>query len=147
MEESRVSATRDCYATALRKASRRMTALYDDVLEPSGLRSTQYAILRELAAGGSLTINELARVLVLDRSGLGHSLRPLERGGLISLGQSPSDRRSVLVTLTEKGKRQYGEASVLWRSVQDQVGSLLGAAVADQLREQLNELASDERLG
>ena len=37
-----------CYATAMRKASRRLTQLYDDALEESGLRSTQFAILAEL---------------------------------------------------------------------------------------------------
>jgi DNA-binding MarR family transcriptional regulator len=146
MEQSRPSATWNCYATAVRKASRRLTALYDDVLAPAGLRSTQYAILQELAAGGSLTINELARVLVLDRSGLGHSLRPLQRDGLITLGPSPTDRRSVLVTLTEQGRRQYEQASTLWRAAQDQIEAVLGTAVANQLREQLNEIAEDDGL-
>jgi DNA-binding MarR family transcriptional regulator len=146
MEQSRLSATRDCYATAVRKASRRLTALYDDVLAPAGLRSTQYAILQELAAGDSLTINELARVLVLDRSGLGHSLRPLQRNGLITLGQSPIDRRSVLVTLTEQGRRQYEQASALWRSAQGQIEAVLGTVVANQLREQLNDIAEDDGL-
>ena len=37
-----------CSATAMRKATRRMTQLYDDALAPAGLRSTQYAILEEL---------------------------------------------------------------------------------------------------
>jgi hypothetical protein len=30
-----------CSATAMRKATRRMTQLYDDALAPAGLRSTQ----------------------------------------------------------------------------------------------------------
>jgi DNA-binding MarR family transcriptional regulator len=147
MEQSRPSATWSCYATAVRKASRRLTALYDDVLAPAGLRSTQYAILQELAAGDSLTINELARLLVLDRSGLGHSLRPLQRDGLITLEQSPTDRRSVVIMLTEQGRRQYEQASALWRSAQGRIEGVLGTAVANQLREQLNEIAEDDRLG
>ena len=146
MEQSRLSATRDCYATAVRKASRRLTALYDDVLAPAGLRSTQYAILQELAAGDPLTINELAHALVLDRSGLGHSLRPLQRDGLITLGQSPTDRRSVVVTLTEQGRRLYEQASALWRAAQGQIEAVLGSVVAKQLRAQLNEIAEDDGL-
>ena len=43
----------ECFATAARKASRRLTQFYDDALEPSGLRSTQYAILTELARSGA----------------------------------------------------------------------------------------------
>lgn len=141
MTESRTSATRDCYATALRKASRRLSGMYDDALAPSGLRSTQYAILRELAVGGPLTINELAALLVLDRSGLGHSLRPLRRDGLIELGKSSTDRRSVEVTLTEQGNRRYEQASALWQTAQDEVVAELGTSMAGQLRQQLNLIA------
>ena len=140
------TATRECYATALRKASRRLTALYDELLAPAGLRSTQFAILGELVAGDPVTINELARVLVLDRSGLGHSLRPLQRDGLIRLDQGTSDRRSVRVTVTDEGRRRFDQAYVLWRSAQDKVVEVLGAAVAGELRTQVNEIARDERL-
>lgn len=146
MVQARSSATRECFATTLRKASRLLTGLYDEALAPSGLRSTQYAILRELAVVESLTINELARLLVLDRSGLGHSLRPLRRDGLITLDQSSTDRRSVEVALTGRGHQRFEEASALWRSAQDRVVTLLGTPVAEGLREQLNEIADDERL-
>lgn len=142
----RISATRECYATALRKASRRLTALYDEVLAPTGLRSTQYAILSELGGGEPVTINELARTLVLDRSGLGHSLRPLQRDGLIRLDKDPADRRSVNITLTEEGRLRYEQAFVLWRSAQDRIAAMLGTSVADALRDQLNGVAEYDRL-
>ena len=48
MNDARPSAKSECYGTALRKASRRVTALYDETLAPSGLRSTQFAILAEI---------------------------------------------------------------------------------------------------
>ena len=104
MNDARLSARSECYGTALRKASRRVTALYDETLAPSGLRSTQFAILAEIVDRdeGPPTLNQLADDLVLDRSGLGHSLRPLEREGLIRLEKSSSDRRSTLVALTIK---------------------------------------------
>jgi hypothetical protein len=37
-----------CSATAMRKATRRMTQLYANALAPAGLRTTQYAIIQEL---------------------------------------------------------------------------------------------------
>ena len=147
MVQPRVPTTRQCYATALRKASRRLTSMYDEALAPSGLRSTQYAILGELTGDEPITINELARALVMDRSGLGHSLRPLQRDGLVRLDKGPTDRRSVHVVLTEEGRRKFDEAAVLWRSVQDRVVEVLGALEADQLRARLNEIAEDDRLG
>lgn len=142
---ARSSESRNCYATALRKASRRLTSLYDEALAPAGLRSTQYAILGELLAG-PVTINELAHALVVDRSGLGHSLRPLQRDGLIRLDQDSADRRSVRVSLTEEGQRRFERARVLWRGAQGQVAGVLGASVADALRAQLNDIAENDRL-
>ena len=146
-EQGRAARTRVCYATALRKASRRLTALYDEALAPAGLRSTQYAILVELADRGPLTINELARSLVLDRSGLGHSLRPLERDGLIHLTRGSVDRRSVAVDLSAEGRDRLKQAAVLWRSAQQRVSDALGPETAGDLRDQLTRIAENEHLG
>src|ERR1700733_12168960 len=95
-----------CCATAMRKASRRLTQLYDDALTPSGLRSTQYAILAELhrLIRQPPTMAELAQSLVMDRSALGHNLRPLERDGLLVLQEGEEDRRRRHVVMTERGK-------------------------------------------
>ena len=59
-----------CNATALRKASRRLTQLYDTALEPTGLRSTQFAILVELANWSTdpPTLAELADALATLRA-------------------------------------------------------------------------------
>jgi DNA-binding MarR family transcriptional regulator len=76
-----------CTATAMRKASRRLTQLYDVALAPCGIRSTQFAILAEVNRRSKEppTMRELADALVMDRSALGHNLRPLERDELIAL--------------------------------------------------------------
>jgi DNA-binding MarR family transcriptional regulator len=141
-------AMRACYATSLRKASRRLTQLYDDALAPAGLRSTQYVILGELAGAGlaPVTVNELARALVLDRSGLGHSLRPLQRDGLIRLEKGTDDRRSTHVVLTDEGRRRFKRAFPLWQQAQDRVAAVLGQPAARQLCSQLIDIAADDRL-
>ncbi|MEJ1978353.1 MAG: MarR family winged helix-turn-helix transcriptional regulator [Acetobacteraceae bacterium] len=86
----------------MRKASRRLTQLYDDALGPAGIRSTQFAILTELdrRAKAPPTMRELANALVMDRSALGHNLRPLERDDFIELRESDEDRRRRYVALT-----------------------------------------------
>ena len=148
MTDARLPAARQCHATALRKASRRVTALYDETLAPSGLRSTQFAILAELVdrGQGPPTLNELADRLVLDRSGLGHSLRPLEREGLIRLEKSSRDRRSTLVVLTDQGRERYAHAHALWQKAQDRYASIVGEAQANQLRQHLLEIGHDDQL-
>jgi DNA-binding MarR family transcriptional regulator len=90
--------------------------------------------------------NQLADDLVLDRSGLGHSLRPLEREGLIRLEKSSRDRRSTLVTLTDEGRERYARAFTLWQKAQDRYASVVGEAQADQLRRLLLEIGHDDQL-
>ena len=148
MNDARPSARSECYGTALRKASRRVTALYDEALAPSGLRSTQFAILAEIVDRdeGPPTLNQLADDLVLDRSGLGHSLRPLEREGLIRLEKSSSDRRSTLVALTDQGRERYAYALRLWQKAQDRYAAVVGEAQADELRQRLLEIGHGDQL-
>ena len=148
MNDVRLPASRECHATALRKASRRVTALYDVTLAPSGLRSTQFAILSELVdrGQGPPTLNQLADLLVLDRSGLGHSLRPLEREGLIRLEISSRDRRSTLVVLTDQGRERYAYAHTLWQKAPDRYASVVGEAQANRLRQHLLEIGYDDQL-
>jgi DNA-binding MarR family transcriptional regulator len=148
MSDARLSARSECYGTALRKASRRVTTLYDETLAPSGLRSTQFAILAEIVDRdeGPPTLNQLADDLVLDRSGLGHSLRPLEREGLIRLEKSSRDRRSTLVALTDQGRQRYAYALTLWQNAQDRYAAVVGEAQADELRQRLLEIGHGDEL-
>src|SRR5262244_1946971 len=99
-----------CNCGALRQAARRVTKFYDDALAPSGLSVNQFSILARLNLVGPSTIQELARLLVMDRSTLGHLLRPLERRGFVKLEVSEEDRRSRMVALTEAGKAAVANA-------------------------------------
>lgn len=137
-----------CNATALRKASRRLTQLYDSALEPSGLRSTQFAILVELNnwSGSPPTLAELAAALVMERSALGHTLRPLEREGLVGLDPG-EDRRQRYVVLTTKGKAKCKECIRLWETAQRRFEELFGRTESATLRATLLSIAYHERLG
>jgi DNA-binding MarR family transcriptional regulator len=138
-----------CNATAMRKASRRLTQMYDDAIEGSGLRSTQFTIMAELdlRTREPPTMAELAAALVMDRSALGHNLRPLERDGLIELRQDDSDRRRRHVAMTALGKARFREGRQLWMAAQQRFENVFGAAEAAKLRLTLLGIAYDERLG
>src|ERR1700688_2404713 len=85
-----------CTCGSLRKASRRISQFYDTALAPVGIKSTQYSILSEVDRGsleGPVTMCELATAMVMDRSTLGHNLKPLERDDLVVLKLSAGDRR------------------------------------------------------
>ena len=137
-----------CNATAMRKASRRLTQLFDDALAPSGVRSTQFAILAELNRRSKEppTMRELADALVLDRSALGHNLRPLERDGLIALEESEEDHRRRHVVLTRQGRAKCAEAKRLWQTAQDRFNTVIGQSKAAELRATLLGIARNQRL-
>jgi DNA-binding MarR family transcriptional regulator len=143
-----MTAPGDCNATALRKAARRLTQLYDDAFAACGLRATQYAILSELGRRGEgpPTMGELAHALVLDRSALGHALRPLERDGLIALDADDDDARRRHVVLTRAGQAKLRAARARWELAQAHFEARFGAERARELRSMLLELAADERL-
>jgi DNA-binding MarR family transcriptional regulator len=140
---------RPCAATALRKASRRIAQLYDTALAPSGLKSTQYAILNELVRCGRTppTMQELASRMVMDRSTLGHNLRPLERDGLLGLVPGEQDKRRRHVALTPEGRSRAREAARLWQVAQQRFLAVFGEPQAAALRTTLLAIANDERLG
>jgi DNA-binding MarR family transcriptional regulator len=137
-----------CNCTALRKASRRLSQMYDCALAPSGLRSTQFAILAQVERreGESLTIHELAEALVMDPSTIGQNLRPLEREALISLQRDDSDRRRRQVRLTKKGRARLHAAGPLWTDAQERFEAGFGRGAAADLRGILNHIASDASL-
>lgn len=137
-----------CCATAMRKASRRLTQLYDEALAEAGLRSTQFAILAELdrRPNGPPTMRELADALVMDRSALGHNLRPLQRDKLIAFEESDEDRRRRHVSMTPQGKAKFREAKRLWQTAQDRFNAVFGETEAAKLRATLLGIAHDERL-
>ena len=138
----------DCYATALRKASRRVTQLYEEALAGTGFTATQFAILAELSTRGNTppSVAELARALVLERSALGHTLRPLERDGLVALEASPEDARRKQVKLTAQGRARLRKAIPLWRTAQARFAERLGEEEAASLRGTLLGLATDAAL-
>lgn len=132
-----------CNCTALRKATRRISQLYDTALAPSGLKTTQRAILAQLGRSEPATVGELADALVMDAGALAHTLKPLERDRLVSIEIDPDDRRSRLVGLTRAGRAKLAETDVLWAKAQAGFEAGFGRVKSEALREALQFLVSD----
>src|SRR6516165_1327908 len=113
------SAENSCNCTALRKASRRVSQLYDGALASCGLRVTQLAIMNQILRMGTPAMGELARALVMDRGALAHNVKPLERDGLIETAADPADRRNRRIALTRAGRRKIVEAERPWTRAQE----------------------------
>lgn len=133
-----------CSCLALREAARRVSRLYDEALAPAALGVNQFSVLAMLAHSGPASLNALAGDLVMDRSTLGHLLRPLERRGLVTIGTGADDRRQRLVALTVSGTTLLGEARPLWRKAEEAFQRSFGARRTRALRRLLGIAAQIE---
>jgi DNA-binding MarR family transcriptional regulator len=131
-----------CNSAATKRAARHVGAFYDDILAPTKLRATQHAVLQQIARLELPSMTELATVLVLDRSALSHTLRPLERDGLVALRPEKLDKRVKRVVLTEAGMAKLDRCNQLWAKAQGRFEATVGVARAALLRSALDELAS-----
>ena len=132
-----------CNCTALRKASRRISQLYDTALAPSGLKATQRAILAQDSRSGPTTVGALAEALVMDAGALAHTLKPLERDRFVTIEIDPDDRRNRLITLTANGRAKLAETDDLWAKAQRGFEIGFGRAESAALRDALRFLVSD----
>jgi DNA-binding MarR family transcriptional regulator len=133
-----------CNCAALRKATRRVSQLYDSALEPCGLRATQRTILSHIARAGAPALGELAEALVMDRGALTHNLKPLQRDGMVKISVDPQDRRNRLIALTAHGRTKLAESDALWARAQRGFEASFGVAKSASLRKALEYLVSDD---
>jgi len=133
-----------CNGTAMRRAMRRVSQIYDEALALSGLRSTQRSLLVGIARAGRLTMSELAASLVLDRSALAHNIKPLERDGLVEVVADEHDKRNRLVALTEAGWAKLAQSQPLWEEAQRRFERAFGEEKARAFRATLDYIASPE---
>jgi len=134
----------ECNCLAIRQAARHVTQFYDQVFAPSGLRATQYAILSRLRSQGTLSINALANLLVMDRTTLGRNILPLQRDGLIEVAASATDRRRHELRLTEAGLARHRATVERWEEAQKKFNEVFGDARAAELRGLLREVVASD---
>jgi DNA-binding MarR family transcriptional regulator len=136
------SAPEICSCAAIRQAARHLTQLYDEVLSPSGISLNQYSILAKLDRFGPKPVQELAALLIMDRSTLGRLLRPLEERGLITIEPSVEDRRQRIVALTKNGVSVLKTAKALWAQAEARFESVFGQANAAGLRAMMRQITA-----
>ena len=126
-----------CTCFRLRRASRRMTQVYDAHLAACGLTLTQYSLLANLGRLQSPGMHELAEAIGMDRTSLTRTLKPLMAQGLIAVAGG-ADRRRKRLTLTAAGEARRAAARPLWQAAQDAVEQRLGPAMVAELHRLLD---------
>lgn len=132
-----------CTVFNLRKASRAVTQLYEEIMRPSGVLPTQFTLLAATRAMGPVTISQMANKLVLDRTTLTRNLKPLEREGLVIIVSVKDDQRSREVSLTSKGIRKLEKSIPYWIDAQNKTRQALGSKRLDRMIADLKKTAGE----
>jgi DNA-binding MarR family transcriptional regulator len=117
----------------------RIRKMLDETLEEQGLTISDWKVLSALRWHGKpyrRSAGDLARRAELTSGTMTSRLDHLEGEGLVKRVRDPEDRRSVLVELTEQGRRKHDQAM----GVQAEKEKLLGDALGERDLEQLNSL-------
>jgi DNA-binding MarR family transcriptional regulator len=130
-----------CACASVRRTGRALTQLYDNILAPSGLRSTQYALLSQLASSEPIAMTDLAEVLGMDRTTLTRAVAPLERQGWLRVEEG-SDRRTRQVRATPEGLTALATARPFWQEAQGRVVAGFGEERLAALRQELAALTA-----
>ncbi len=129
-----------CASFNLRRTARAVTRAYDEALQETGMRSTQFTILVGIAKNQPVSIGALADVLIIDPTTLTRSLALLRKKGLITVSNRSAMRHRFL-SLTRIGARALARSLPAWRKVQERLVSTVGAKQWNDLRSKLEELA------
>lgn len=128
-----------CYCTTMRKAARRLTAIYDEALKPAGISLAQLSLMRNIARSGTISVGDLGRLMELDRSTIGRNVRVLVKAGMARFVAS-DDNRETMVAISDEGHRVLDEAAPLWEAAQRSVEAKLGLDSAEGLLEMVEQL-------
>ena len=128
-----------CHCLNIRRASRAVTQFYEKVLEPSGLKVTQYSLLRNLERVDPVSMSVLAEIMRIDRTTLNRNMKPMISAGLITVN-SGEDSRSRQVMLTEAGKAALVNTLALWAEAQASLEEYLGVEELDVFEKLLVKL-------
>jgi DNA-binding MarR family transcriptional regulator len=119
--------------------NRRIKRMHDETLDQLGLTVSDWHVLTALRWAGQpyrRKAGELARRADLTSGAMTSRLDALEKTGLVRRLRDPGDRRSVLVELTEKGRKKHEQTM----GIQAQKEALLAEALTGREKEQLNGL-------
>lgn len=115
-----------CICTAVRRASRAVTQLYDLVLAPVGLKASQFVVLQALAEHGELAQYSFAKKYVVSIETLSRRLATMRKAGWIEFRLGP--RKEHVYRLTSAGMTLLNDAFPHWRRAEARLANAFGGA-------------------
>ena len=113
-----------CACASLRRASRAVCRLYDLVLKPTSLKTTQFIILAAIADTGEIAHCDLARRFAASEETFSRRLASARNAGWIRM--TIGDHRRRVYSLTDRGRTILQSTKPYWERAQDRMCRELG---------------------
>ncbi len=110
------------------------------VLCCGNMTSAQCLVIVELGRGGPMPMAELVRRLAVDKGWVSRTVEGLAQEGLIVKTASESDRRTVMLALSEAGTARYEELNSTLNALSERVMQHIPAAERDNVQRTLGLL-------
>lgn len=117
--------SRDCLVLRARRAARAITDLYDLVLSPTGVRITQFILLRAILEHGRVSQQELVGELAVSPETISRRMAALVSAGWARLIPGQHGRQKSY-RATEMGKAEFLRALPFWTLSQNRLRLCLG---------------------
>lgn len=121
----------------------RRTRTLNERLRPNGLDYPRWRVLAVLQEHPRATMGRLADLTSVDRTTLTRTLGLMEKAGLVERRERESDRRSVAISLTAKGRRLFERILPLALLETDRALTGFSSEEIGALRERLKRMADN----
>jgi DNA-binding MarR family transcriptional regulator len=124
----------DCIAVRVRLINRVVTALYDEVLRPHGIRISQANVLVAVARLGKARPADICRALRLEKSTLSRDVEVMKARGWVE-SDPPAGGRNQVLRIAPAGLGLLDRIRPAWESAQAEASRLIGEPGVAALRE------------
>jgi DNA-binding MarR family transcriptional regulator len=123
----------------------RRTRAINARLRPYGVDYARWRVLAVLQEHSGATMGRLADLTSVDRTTLTRTLGLMEKAGLVARRQRKSDRRSLAISLTAKGRRMFARILPLTLGETDRALTGFSSEEIGALRDRLSRMADNLR--
>jgi MarR family transcriptional regulator, transcriptional regulator for hemolysin len=121
----------------------RRTRAINAQLRPYGLDYPRWRVLAVLQEHPGATMGQLADLTSVDRTTLTRTLGLMEEARLVARQERESDRRSLVISLTPKGRRMFARILPLTLAETDRALTGFSSTEIGALRDRLKKIADN----
>lgn len=106
-----------CTCRNIRMTARVTTQYFDKIFLKAGMKAAQFALLSDISSHGTISINELADILLMDQTTVTRNIENLRKLNYVHVEQG-RDLRKKYVSISKIGHAKLQEALPLWVEAQ-----------------------------